>query len=263
MKKTTVYAWAVLLAIVSMSPAAAEVAELGASKDNTLYQDLIGDLSNGAGIYFFTGTTLVGELRRGVIAFDVAAAVPQGVTIDAVTLTLHMSKTHPLAGPQEVSLHRILADWGEGTSDALMEEGMGADAESDDATWVHTFYETEFWDSTGGDFDAAPSGDTLVDDVTFYTWSSAEMVADVQSWLDSPEGNFGWIVIGNEDMTLTAKRFDSRENSDESERPVLTIEFTAAPGVPASSAAGVILLAAALLAAGTFLVSRYRSAPTH
>ena len=109
-KKTTVYPWAVLLALVSISPALAGVVELGASKDNTLYQDLVGDLSNGAGIHLFTGTTLVGELRRGVIAFDVAAAVPRGVTIDSVTLTLHMSKTNPFAGPQEVFLHRILAD---------------------------------------------------------------------------------------------------------------------------------------------------------
>ena len=110
MKKTTVIAWAGLLALVSMSPALAGVVELGATKDNTLFSDFEGDLSNGAGIYFFTGATLASELRRGVIAFDVAAAVPRGVTIDSVTLTLHMSKTNPFAGPQEVFLHRILAD---------------------------------------------------------------------------------------------------------------------------------------------------------
>ena len=88
------------------------------------------------------------------------------------------------------------------------------------------------------------------------------MVANVQSWLDSPADNFGWIVIADEAIIPSAKRFDSRENSDESERPVLTVEFTADPDVPASSAAGLILLAVALLAAGTFFVSRYRSAPT-
>ena len=167
--------WAVLLAIVSMSPAAAQVVELGALKDNTLYEDFDGNVSNGAGIHFFTGATLFGEPRRGVIAFDVAAAVPPGATIGAVTLTLHMSKTHPFAGPQDVLLHRILADWGEGTSDAVMEEGQGAEAEDGDATWVHTFYETEFWVSTGGDFDRSPSGETVVDDIAFYTWSSAEI----------------------------------------------------------------------------------------
>ena len=260
-KKTTVCAWAVLLAIVSMSPAAAEVVEIGALKDNTLYEDLNGDVSNGAGVYFFAGNTALEEIRRGVIAFDVAAAVPEGATIDAVTLKLHMSKT--IAGPEAVFLHWILADWGEGASDAPQEEGMGTTAEPGDATWVHRFFPTVDWASTGGDFAAASSGDALVDNIGFYTWSSAGMVADVQSWLDSPADNFGWIVIGNEASIATAKRFDSRENSDESERPVLTIEFTVGPNVPASSAAGLILLTVALLAAGTFFVSRYRSAPTH
>jgi hypothetical protein len=250
-----------LLAIVSISPAAADVVEIGAMQDNTLYEDLDGDGSNGAGIHFFAGTTFVPEIRRGVIAFDVAGAVPEGATIDTVTLTLHMSKT--IVGPQVVALHRILADWGEGTSDAPFEEGIPAVAERGDATWVHRFFPTVEWASTGGDFDAAPSGDSLIANIGFYTWGSAGMVADVQSWLDSPDDNFGWIVIGNEATFPTAKRFDSRENSDESERPVLTVEFSGGPDVPASSAAGRILLTVALLAAGTLLVSRYRSARNH
>ena len=29
-----------------------------------------------------------------------------------------------------------------------------------------------------------------------YTWSSARMVGDVQSWLDNPVNNFGWLVLG-------------------------------------------------------------------
>ena len=89
------------------------------------------------------------------------------------------------------------------------------------------------------------------------------MAANVRSGLASPAAHFGWIGSGAEAIIPSAKRFDSRETSDESERPVLTVEFTADPDVPASSAAGLILLAVALLAAGTFFVSRYRSAPTH
>ena len=261
MQRTTVYTWAVLLAIVSALPAAAGIVEVGALKDNTLYEDQAGDLSNGAGIYFFTGNTAFGEIRRGVIAFDVAAAVPKGATIDAVTLRLHMSKT--IAGPEAVFLHRILADWGEGTSDAPQEEGIGTSAEQDDATWVHRFFPTVDWISIGGDFAAAPSGDALVSGIGFYDWTSAEMVADVQSWLNSPADNFGWIVVGNEATIATAKRFDTRENGDESERPVLTIEFNGGSDVPASSGVGLILLTVTLLAVGTFFIMRYRSAPTH
>jgi hypothetical protein len=58
------------------------------------------------------------------------------------------------------------------------------------------------------------------------TWdSSAALIARVQEWLDQPSTNFGWIVIGNELTRVTAKRFDSREITNETTRPALTIEF--------------------------------------
>ena len=49
------------------------------------------------------------------------------------------------------------------------------------------------------------------------------MVADVQDWLDNPAGNFGWLVLGDEKPTLTAKRFDTRESAN---LPVLTVQYT-------------------------------------
>ena len=51
------------------------------------------------------------------------------------------------------------------------------------------------------------------------------MVADVQSWLDNPASNFGWLVLGDETAIATAKRFDTRESASP---PMLTIEFTRA-----------------------------------
>ena len=53
------------------------------------------------------------------------------------------------------------------------------------------------------------------------------MVADVQSWLDNPASNFGWLVLGDETAIATAKRFDTRESASP---PVLTIRIhTRAP----------------------------------
>ena len=52
------------------------------------------------------------------------------------------------------------------------------------------------------------------------------MVADVQSWLDNPASNFGWLVLGDETAIATAKRFDTRESASP---PMLTIEFIPAP----------------------------------
>jgi hypothetical protein len=196
-------------------------------KDNTLYQydPTEGDRSNALGFHFFAGETGMGELRRGVLAFDIAGSIPAGSTITSVTLTLNMSRT-ALTTSRTVELHKLLADWGEGTSQASGEEGMGAPATPNDATWRHRFYDTIFWTAEGGDFSGTVSASQSVGDVGVYTWSSAQMVADVQAWLDNPSTNFGWLVLGDESEIETSKRFDTRESTDP---PVLTIEYRA-PG---------------------------------
>jgi len=207
-------------------PAAADTVAIAPLKDNTLYEDPAGALSNGRGQHFFSGANGAGLRRRGIIAFDIAANVPAGSTINSASLTLHMSRT--IAGSIVISLHRCLAHWGEGNSIAPGNEGMGATATPNDATWLHTFYDTSFWSNSGGDLNSAPSSALLVADVNFYTWpSTTQVVADVQSWLDSPQMNTGWILVAESESTSrTAKRFDTRENTNPDFRPVLQVEFT-------------------------------------
>ncbi len=206
-----------------------DVVSVTTSKDNTLYEDFQGSLSNGAGSHMFAGSTAGWAYRRALAAFDIAGAVPAGSTILSVSLTLHMSQT--IAGDQVVSLHRVLADWGEGASIAPGEQGGGGQAAPGDATWRYTFYNTQSWTNLGGDFVADASGSTIVGSTDgFYTWNStAEMVADVQLWLDDPSSSFGWEIIGNESTPFTAKRFDTRENANELFRPVLMIEYLPIP----------------------------------
>ena len=220
-----------------------------ADRDNTLYEDTLGELSNGAGQYIFTGATLVMGVRRALLRFDVAGALPAGATVESAALWLQMTMTR--AGPEDVSLHPVLSDWGEGTSMGFGEEGGGAPATPGDATWLHTFYDTDFWTNPGGDFEAAASATTTVDDFGPYSWGSTpDMVADVQSWLDDPAANHGWIVVGNEAVTLTAKRFGSRENLDPASVPVLCVGFSEPPVVeiPTVGEFGLILLALGLAA---------------
>lgn len=205
-------------------------------KDNTLYEPALPAVSNGAGNNFFAGRTGTGFKRRGLLAFNVADSIPAGATITSVTLTLHLSRTNPFLGaPAVVELHKLLAAWGEEGSDPLAEEGSGAAADSGDATWEHAFFDTTLWSIPGGDFagtvSASQTVDTLnaVDSLNFYSWTDVQMVADVQSWLDDPSSDFGWIVIGDEDTTTTTKRFDTREDTIPSFHPRLDIEFTPLP----------------------------------
>jgi hypothetical protein len=218
-----------------------EVRVLEPVKDNTLYESAKGALSNGAGQHLFAGTTNQGFLRRGLIAFDIAGTVPADSTIDAITLTLNMSKTNENAGTQTISVHRVLADWGEGSSNASGDEESGTSAAAGDATWLsHSWEEPHcwwnycifppgtLWSTAGGDFAPTASGSQSVGDIGAYSWSSTQMVADVQGWLDTPTGNFGWLLKGNEAASQTAKRFDSREHPTVANRPTLTVEYTPA-----------------------------------
>lgn len=197
---------------------------LVSSRDNTLYETDDGSLSNGAGQHCFAGTTALGEKRRALVAFDLTGAIPEGSIIVGATLTLHMSKT--IVGGVDVSISRVLRDWGEGASDAVGAEGQGAPAQPGDATWLHTFYPGGFWDAAGGDFEPVPSASVVVGAVGAYSWGSTDrMVADVQAWVDDSATNFGWIVVADESVVPGAKRFDTREYPDPAVRPTLRVEF--------------------------------------
>lgn len=219
--------WAVALALVAGSAAADDV-QLSASKGNTLFQDDLGSLSNGAGQYYIVGVThqTMNAIRRGLIAFDIAGSIPAGSTIQGVSLMLHCSQT--LGPPLTVDLRSALADWGEGTSNSDAQPGVGATATPGDATWLHTFYDTALWTNPGGDFSAA-SASAFVSGVGFYAWSSAGLVADVQGWLDDPATNFGWGIISNyEGGDMTAHRLDTRHHMNPAFQPVLSVTYTPA-----------------------------------
>src|SRR4026207_147217 len=65
--------------------ASANIINIMPSKDNTLYEfdPKEGDFSNALGFHFFAGETGMSELRRGVLAFDIAGSSPPGSTITA------------------------------------------------------------------------------------------------------------------------------------------------------------------------------------
>jgi spore coat protein A len=214
------------LALGAAAPAMAETAAIEADRDNTLYEDVQGDFSNGAGSYFFAGHTNEALKRRGLLHFNVAAQIPSGSTVTAVTLALYQSRTRD-RDDLPVSLHRALRDWGEGASNADAEEGSGAAAATGDATWFHTFYPNLRWANPGGDFSSTASATTIVGRTSgAYTWSSAGMVADVQGWLNNPAANFGWLVLGVETGAKTAHRFDTHENTTLANRPRLSVTYT-------------------------------------
>ena len=207
------------------SSGGADSVTLTPSQDNTLYEDSTGKLSSGAGTDLFIGTTNNGSDRRALIQFDIADAIPDGVTITSVSLMMSVTKT--IADTYDATLHTLSSAWGEGSSSAGRGGGGGAVAEAGDATWTHAVLDGAAWSNLGGDFAATASATVGVGGGGPHTWDSTDqLVADVQAWLDDPDSNFGWIVIGDESTNKTAKRFASRESKIEDARPQLTIEYS-------------------------------------
>jgi len=223
----------------------ADTVTLNPTKDNTLYepiaQDGFADRSDGAGPTMFTGRTSNADadpgpgtraaVRRGVLAFNIAGNIPAGATIDSVQLILYCDKVK-LTTAFSTSLHQLESDWGEGTSNTgNSQQGRGEPPTTGDATWNHTFYPSQFWTTPGGDYASTTSASRTVGNTGFYTWGSTSgMVSDVQFWLDNPSQNYGWIVLGTESQTETAKRFATRENTGSSGgtpvKPRLIVNYT-------------------------------------
>jgi hypothetical protein len=210
-------------------PALADVVTLTPSKDATIYNDNVGNRSDGQSSGLYVGRAGINSfwpVRRALIAFDVAAAVPAGSVITGVQVKLFLSKT--TTANKTVDLHRVTTDWNEGPS--VGQSGNGATAQVGDSTWLHTYWNTQFWTTPGGDFVATPSASATVGNTyVYYTWASTPaLVSDVQGWVSAPATNFGWIVRGPETSGTSAKKFESGESLP-AFLPLLEITFTPPP----------------------------------
>ncbi|MEY4374222.1 MAG: hypothetical protein RL760_388 [Candidatus Eisenbacteria bacterium] len=195
------------------------------SADNTIIEDPAGVYSCGMAQYFFAGRVGVNggsTLRRGALKFNLAA-IPAGSTVTSVSLRMSCTAAGTTS-PQTIMLKRMLASWGEGPSQAF--GGGGTIAQAPDCTWLHRFFPNTSWSTPGGDFSSTVSVSRSVSTMGTYTWTSTpQFVADVQSMVRNPAGNFGWCVQGNEVTLQSVKRFDSREAAAAT-RPELTVVFT-------------------------------------
>lgn len=257
--------WALAALLVLTRAAHAQVVQITPFKDNTLYEPDPGDRSNAVGPQVFAGRVggsggAVG-LRRGVLAFDVAGSVPAGSTVVSATLTIECSHAPVFDrnNTRTQRLRRASTDWGEGTSDAGINNGTGAAPTAGDATWNHTFYPGSSWSSAGGDFAGTVSTSVGVTGTGSYTFpSTAQIVADVQGMLDSPGSNFGWVLFGEEVVAGTSRAFDARE------APVYplyggiapVLEVTYAAGVPSLTGSSLALLVVLAVGGGALLLAR-------
>lgn len=251
----------IMVALLGIDPAGAATITLSPNHDATIYgassnqgvpntdgQDLF-NRSNGAGPGLFSGGNGALAPHRALLSFDIADNVPIGATITGVQLTLHIGIVAGSGGaaglgdqtPRIMDLHRVTADWGEGTTGAnattIGGTGQGFPANPGDATWNARHFGSMDWTTPGGDFVPTVSGSAVVGSEFFsaQTWhSTPQMVADAQDWLTHPNANYGWILINQDEHSKqTHRAFFSREAEAEGVAnaigPQLQIEYTVAP----------------------------------
>lgn len=215
-------------ALLAAASTAQTSVNIACSADNTLYQTIFGDASNGAGSAVFVGANSFGSIRRALLKFNVGSVVPAGSRILTARLTMTVTQT-TVALPMALNGHRVTQSWGEGTSVASGGQGGGGAASVGDATWLHRFWNTQLWTTPGGDFVATPSFTASIPTTGSFTSDlSRQAASDVQSWLDNPAGNFGWLLrMPSETLASTAHRMNSREST--SGKPTLVVTYLA-PG---------------------------------
>jgi len=202
-------------------------AQVTSSLDNTMFKD--SDVSNGLGEYIFTGTTNKDVKKRALVQFNLTEAVPEGITVDSVSLILVPSRVKP--GSTTVVVHIVTTEWGEGTSIAEDGDGKGAPATTGDATWSFAKYNSVPWIKKGGDFDLESSVSGSVSSGTNAVFRSDRLTQDVNFWLQNPSKNFGWILIGDESKTATSVKFVSKDHKDHTQWPTLTLYYQGATSV--------------------------------
>lgn len=196
-------------------------------KDNTIIEDAP-NLSNGMGLFFYAGR--IGNnggntVRRGLIAFDLST-IPANAVVESATLELQLFNIGAGASDGIITLHKLLSDWGE--SDSLSTGGVGDGAEPGDATWDNTFHPDQLWNVPGGDFIKSASASQATPFSGSHTWGpTQQLTSDVQSWIDQPETNFGWLVLGDESGSRTTRAFASRQSNLQSAVPKLTVIYSA------------------------------------
>jgi hypothetical protein len=205
-------------------------------KDVEIIQNADGSQLQSFGL--FVGNNVNGTHYRDLLAFNLRQ-IPAHSTITNVQLSLGLfggvSKFNS-PNPVDIGVHRVLSFW----------QGTG----SHSASWFHSSFPNTLWHTPGGDFVGAASSTLAVGKVNplnpvpiLENWpSTPALVADVQSWVNNPGRNFGWLLQGDESQSFTVRAFFQHGNvSSNAILPTLTVTYQ--PSVdPAPAPGGLTLL---------------------
>jgi hypothetical protein len=231
-----------LLGIMFLVSLQAATVQIDVLKDTSLFET--GPDANLGADDLASGTTKAGYKSRALIQFDVASLIPTGSTIQSVSLRLNVNRQANGAYLENYGLHKFLTNWTEGVGTSNF-----APALTGETSWNSQSQGSVLWSTpgtqSGVEYSPVISGlsATILTTGTFNISSTSQMVTDVQSWLDAPTANFGWMIIGQrEDIGGTARRFTSKETG------ALVPQITVTYAVPEPSISGLLILSSLAMA---------------
>jgi hypothetical protein len=228
---------------IAVANARGDVVNLGAVQDTSIFKNSTGN-SDGGGAGLFSGTDSMSHVKRALIEFNVSS-IPAGATITNVqlTLTLGMSAGGVSTNTATIGLYDVLDSWGEGTTGnptqnpgGISGSGNGFTAGTGDATWNSRFNSSTAWTTAGGDHSSTTSASLFLNNSAtgaMFTWSTAQMVSDVQGWLNNPSTNDGWELINADETDATtffafySREWASFSGGNASQEPVLQVTYAA------------------------------------
>lgn len=200
----------------TVQPAAA------AGKDSMLF-DADADGNYGAYASLYAGKYFGGQKFRALLLIDMIGAgkVPAGAVVSSAILTLTLIDRGS-ADARDVSIHRGLVDWPEGTN-------QGSGTEGDCCTWNNLNNNGPVpWNGgagggAGSDY-VAVATDTVSIALAIGETADFDVTADVQAWADGDD-NHGWWLLGDEGVDGSFKTFASSDHATAAYRPELTVEY--------------------------------------
>jgi hypothetical protein len=233
-----------VIGLIGVPMLAAETVTNLPSADTSLFEGTP-DGNLGRTTALIVGATANGAIGRALVRFPLAG-IPSGARITSAELRFEVVRVPQMRTPEPspLDVRRVELPWIEGDSS----DNLGGQPNPGEPTWNSRSHGSTAWGEPGGQIGTDVSADirgtssrSLVGVGSYSVPSTPELVRDVQSWLDDPASNHGWMLMSRfEDRTATARRLGTREEPFSSTR--LVIGFSVPPRLSIRLEEGAALL---------------------
>jgi plastocyanin len=192
-------AFLLCIAGLASAPAARAGSANGTYAAGTFINSAYPDNNNGGVAAIDIGNDFSDGSMRGLVRFNLPAALNERASITGATLTMTVTSVPPdgSAAAATVAVERLTENWGQGNGAGAQAFGSytaGSACTGSGATWNKPLCSGAAWATAGGSVAGVVSASAFVSATpgTTVQWNAAGMASDVQAWADDATSNHGW-----------------------------------------------------------------------